>query len=118
MYLHLDQLRSSTALAAWIRRIAHNTYVSCLRKKQLSTISLPENYEPILCIAHDQEDFVSLIELLDAIHRVLNPTNCKILMERLCGYRISDIAAQHDLTPQAVRGRLCRIRKRLEYAIQ
>lgn len=117
VYLHMGKLRSTTAIASWIRQIAHNIYVSSLRKRQFKITSLSELSRSYTCNENNQENEIVAVELLNEIKNALNSKDYQILEERLAGYSTAEIAMRHKISPQAARSRLYRIRRKIEYAM-
>lgn len=117
VYLHMEQLRSAAAAAAWIRQIAHNIYVSSLRKKRLTIASLSEVSSANMCNENYQVNEIVATELLNEIKNSLNSKEYQILIEQLTGYSTAEIAMRHKISPQAAKSRLYRIRRKVECAI-
>lgn len=117
VYLHMGQLRSKTTIAAWIHQIAHNTYVDSLRKKQFKTADLSVLNKPHQYTEYNQGNDIAGVELLYEIQNLLSARESQMLTERLAGYNIREIAIQHSVSPQTVKGRLYRIRKKIELSI-
>jgi RNA polymerase sigma-70 factor (ECF subfamily) len=110
-FLHLHQLRDPSHAGSWLRQIAHNTYVSSLRKKGTSTACISDR---ISCVSDYEANF-SLVESLDALQNAVETDSPEytIIMYTYAGYSYGEIAAMLGLSPQAVRNRLCRIRKKI-----
>jgi RNA polymerase sigma-70 factor (ECF subfamily) len=110
-FLHLHQLRDPSNAGSWLRQIAHNTYVSSLRKKSVSTTCLSDNVSWL----SDHEASFSLVESLDALQDTVGADSPEytIIMCAYAGYSYGEIAAMLGISPQAVRNRLCRIRKKI-----
>jgi RNA polymerase sigma-70 factor (ECF subfamily) len=110
-FLHLHQLRDPSLAGSWLRQIAHNTYVSSLRKKSVSTTCLSDHVSWF----PDQKADFSLVESMDALQGAVGADSPEytIIMCAYAGYSYEEIAAMLGITPQAVRNRLCRIRKKI-----
>jgi RNA polymerase sigma-70 factor (ECF subfamily) len=110
-FLHLHQLRNPSHGGSWLRQIAHNTYVSSLRKKSVSITCLSDNVSWFFA----QKAGFSLVESLDALQDAVGTDSPEytIIMYTYAGYSYGEIAAMLGLTPQAIRNRLCRIRKKI-----
>jgi RNA polymerase sigma-70 factor (ECF subfamily) len=110
-FLHLHQLRDPSHAGNWLRQIAHNTYVSSLRKKGISTACISDN---ISCFSDYEANF-SLVESLDALQDAVGTDSPEytIIMYTYAGYSYGEIAAMLGISSQAIRNRLCRIRKKI-----
>jgi RNA polymerase sigma-70 factor (ECF subfamily) len=110
-FLHLHQLRDTSHAGSWLRQIAHNTYVSSLRKKGISTACISDY---VFWLSDFEENF-SLVESLDALQDAVGTDSPEytIIMYAYAGYSYGEIAAMLGISPQAVRNRLCRIRKKI-----
>jgi RNA polymerase sigma-70 factor (ECF subfamily) len=110
-FLHLHQLRDPSHAGSWLRRIAHNTYVSSLRKKGISTVCISD---PVSWLSDFEENF-SLVESLDVLQDAVGTDSPEytIIMYTYAGYSYGEIAAMLGISPQAVRNRLYRIRKKI-----
>jgi RNA polymerase sigma-70 factor (ECF subfamily) len=110
-FLHMNQLREPSHAGSWLRQIAHNTYVSSLRKKAVSTACISDNNS---CFSDYEANF-SLVESLDALQDAVGTDSPEyiIIMYAYAGYSYGEIGAMLGISPQAVRNRLCRIRKKI-----
>ena len=115
VYLHRSDLEHITNTKSWLLKIAENTFRDSLRKKCPQTISWSEYGNMLLC----SEDYT--IERLYASHQIavivscMNSTSDQLILHLLMiGYSPIEIAEELEISHQAVRSRLFRMRRSIK----
>lgn len=112
-FTHVDQFKTEQALyRTYLLRIAHNLYVSYLRKYH-DTVPL-DDVAYKLTDAHHDSFLGTPIEDLQEIVHTLSTIDCTIIHEKYIeGFSIREIAQHVALSENAVKLRLSRARKKL-----
>ncbi|MDP4240086.1 MAG: sigma-70 family RNA polymerase sigma factor [Bacteroidota bacterium] len=118
-YRKLDTFKGDCTFSTWLYRIAYNTAVSATRKKKIVFRGLEDyNLEAIsdeaVDLLLDKEDDENLLQRLDsAIDKLNVEDKTLITLYYLEEKPISEVAAVLELTPDNVKVKLFRARKKL-----
>ena len=115
----LDSLQEPRAFASWLRRITANTAMDYHRSARPPAASL-ELAEELANEDSPHTDLVRSLELGRKVEafRSLDPESQALLLAQAEGQRATELATDMGLTPEAVRMRLMRARKRLRDRIR
>jgi RNA polymerase sigma-70 factor, ECF subfamily len=106
-----SQLVAASSPEAWLFAIARNRALSALRRRRRSVVALSRLPQPRERLERDAQEVVALRDLLerhlDADERAL------LLLRYLHGFNAAELAQIVGLTPEAVRQRLSRSRRKL-----
>jgi RNA polymerase sigma-70 factor, ECF subfamily len=106
-----SQLNGSASPEAWLFAIARNRALSALRRRRRSRAALTRLGRRE---GRKQQDAQEIVALRDLLERTLDPDERALLLLRyLHGFDASELAMIVGSTPEAVRQRLSRLRKRL-----
>ena len=106
-----SQLLAAPSPEAWLFTIARNRALSALRRRRRSIVALARLPRPRERSERDAQEVVTLRDLLE---RHLDPDERALLLLRyLHGFDANELAEMVGLTPEAVRQRLSRSRRKL-----
>lgn len=119
VFLHINQVQNVTNTGSWLRAIAHNTYVSSQRSQEVQTIQYSEELVSMQRYSCENKDLLSLIEWLDVLQHILGECSMdySIVIGTFMGYSSKEIATMLGTSSQAVRDRLCHLRKQARTAV-
>ncbi|NBB92772.1 MAG: sigma-70 family RNA polymerase sigma factor [Gammaproteobacteria bacterium] len=103
----LDGFEGRSSLSTWVFRVAVNTALQFVRKRQLPT-------SPLACEPPGSSDVDDPMSLLQAFVAGLDPVNRAVLLLDLEGLGRQQIADVLGLTPGAVAVRMTRLKRRFE----
>lgn len=105
-----SQLLEAPNAEAWLFGIARNRALSALRRRRRLSVALARLPRPRERCDHVQE----VMALWDLLERHLDPDERSLLLLRyLHGFEAAELAEIAGITPEAVRQRLSRSRRRL-----
>jgi RNA polymerase sigma-70 factor (ECF subfamily) len=106
-----SQLLAAPSPEAWLFTMARNRALSALRRRRRSIVALAHLPRPRERSERDVQEVVTLRDLLE---RHLDPDERALLLLRyLHGFDANELAEMIGLTPEAVRQRLSRSRRKL-----
>lgn len=112
-----DAFRARAALTdhpdpeAWLFALARNRALAALRRRRRSVAAITRLSYRLPGRHDDAQEIVALHDLLE---RTLDPEERALLLLRyLHGFDATELAAMHDSTPEAMRQRLSRLRRRV-----
>jgi RNA polymerase sigma-70 factor (ECF subfamily) len=112
-----DAFRARAAIAdhadpeAWLFALARNRALTALRRRRRSIGAISRLAHRV---ARRHDDPQEIVALHDLLQRTLDPEERALLLLRyLHGFEAHELAAMSDSTPEAVRQRLSRLRRRL-----
>lgn len=122
-FTKLNSFRGGSSLSTWLYRIAYNTAISFTRKKKLlypgfderALNNIPdETVDELLDREYDEE----LMKRMEAAVEKLNPEDKALISLYYTQERsINEVSAITDLTPENVKVKLYRIRKKIVFLI-
>lgn len=116
-FSNLDSYAGSVPFDAWIVRIAVNTSIDKLRKKELELINLNENIQYGLPDTDDNEDWERILnrveEVKAAIEKLPESSRLIINLYLIEGYDYQEIAEILNIAPGTVRIQYMRAKQRL-----
>ncbi len=122
-FTSLKSFRGGSCLSTWLYRIAYNTAISYTRKRRLLYSEIDENFlnkipdeqaDEIL----DRENDEALMQQIEAAVEKLNPEDKALISLYYVQKRpVKEISAITDLTPENVKIKLYRVRKKIVFLI-
>jgi RNA polymerase sigma-70 factor (ECF subfamily) len=123
VFTKLNSFRGSSSLSTWLYRIAYNTAISYTRKRKLSYPDFDEkllNNIPDETVDEllDRENDEELIRRMEAAVERLNPEDKALISLYYMQERsVNEVSAITALTPENVKVKLYRIRKKIVFLI-
>lgn len=122
-FANLDKYEQSMPFAAWITRIAVNTSIDKLRKKDIEVIDFNENIGSAHIVdADDNEDWDRIINKVDEVKAAIDklPESSRIIINLYLieGYDHDEIAEILNVAAGTVRVKYMRAKQRLVELIQ
>jgi RNA polymerase sigma-70 factor (ECF subfamily) len=118
MFRRFRLLRNSAAFESWLFRLARNTALDFVRRRQCRPITVGDE----TCIEHTADASSDRVvgeikEALELALRRLNPIDQKLVRMIVDGHSYTIAAAEAGLTVGAVKVRLCRVRPFLRCSV-
>jgi RNA polymerase sigma-70 factor, ECF subfamily len=122
-FTKLERFRGDSCLSTWLHRIAYNTAISAIRKKKLPYIDFDEvtlaqipddDVDKML----DRENDEWLMQQMDnAIGKLAPQERALLSLYYTQGLPVSEVAKITELSPENVKVKLYRLRKKIVYLI-
>jgi RNA polymerase sigma-70 factor, ECF subfamily len=122
-FVKLSSFRGSSSLSTWLHRIAYNTAISAVRKKKLNYVECDEMVlanlpEADVDEALNREDDERLLHKMEEAIEKLEPEERALLsLYYKQGLPVMEVASIAGLSPENVKVKLYRIRKKIYYLI-
>lgn len=122
-FIHFDTFRGGSSLSTWLHRIAYNTAISSVRKKKQVFLDLNGAFENIADQdadkVLDQEEDEKLIERMrQAIEKLPPEERALLSLYYNQSLPVAQVAEITGLSPENVKVRLHRVRKKIVYILQ
>lgn len=110
-YLRLAQLRDPGRFASWLRQIALNVHRSQLRRREVTTVALEAEAQPVP--SNPQPSEIEVV-VREALSKLREPERLALTLHYINGYSHAEIGEFLGVRPETVKTRLARARQHLK----